>query len=119
MQALPHSYTGPGMVRAVLVVLALLMASGRAMAQQPFVIGEWAGNCAGDFRVGHRLEPDGTLLSCAVNKSIAAKLGMLTYRAESPGYFSLDFQDGGPVIVWRISSQTIRPWRSADGSIKD
>ncbi len=107
------------MVRVVLIVLALLMASGRAMAHQPFVIGEWAGNCAGDFRIGYRLEPDGTLLSYTVNKGIAAKLGTPTYRAESPGYFSLDFQDGGPVIVWRISDQTIRPWRSADGSIKD
>ncbi len=107
------------MWKIVAIAVGMLLTSGPARAQQPFILGEWAGDCAGDYRIGYRLEPDGTLLTYTVNKGVAAKLGTPVYRDVEPGYFSLDFKDGGAVIIWKISGQTIRPWRTADGSIKD
>jgi hypothetical protein len=107
------------MIKAILIVVALLLASGQAMAQQPVVVGEWAGDCAGGYRIGYRLEPDGTLTAYTVNNGVAALMGKPVYRAEGSGYFTLNFNDGGPLIVWKVSGDTIRPWRTADGSIKD
>ena len=102
----------------LLFLLSLVSVTATAQPSQPFVVGEWAGDCKGDYRIGYRTGPGGKLIAYTVNKGIRADFGSPTVRAESSEFFTLDFNDGGAPIVWKIDGQTIRPWRQGpDDSI--
>lgn len=107
------------MLRAIFVIAFLLVASGAgAQSRQPLVVGEWAGDCGGDFKIGYRLNPSGKLIAYTVNKGVAADFGSPTLTEELAEFFTLDFNDGGGPTVWKIVGATIRPWQQGpNGSV--
>ena len=107
------------MLKAFFVIALLLVASDAgSQSRQLFVVGEWAGDCAADFRIGYRLNPSGKLIAYTVNKGVEADFGSPTVTEESAEFFTLDFNDGGGPTFRKIAGTTIRPWRQGpDGSV--
>ncbi len=104
------------MLKACLLALAILAAVAAAVAgEPPFIIGEWAGDCSSDYRIGYRIGPDGELVGYTANKGVRADFGKPTVRSEDAEFFTLDFNDGGPPIVWKKAGQTMRPWSQGEG----
>lgn len=104
------------MMRTLLVFFLLATASAAvAQTSPPFIVGEWAGNCDADFRIGYRLEPNGQIMAYTVNKEVKADLAAPRILSENADFFTLDFSDGASPVVWRKVGQTIQPWSQGPG----
>lgn len=97
------------MTRLLILVLSLVAFETGAQSL-PFVVGEWAGNCSADFRIGYRREAGGQLVAYTVDKGVAADLGLPKILSENADFFTLDFNDGAPPVVWRKMGQAMQPW---------
>ena len=101
-----------------LAILILVGMPALAQTPTPFLVGEWAGDCRGSFRIGYRVGPDGRLIAYTVSNGISSDFGKPRILSEDAEFFMLDFEDGGAPILWRKAGQTIRPWSQGEnGSI--
>jgi hypothetical protein len=102
---------------AVLALATLAFATPPAVAAdaQPFVVGEWAGDCGGDFRIGYQRGADGGLVAYTVTKGVATAFGRPVLHDLDASSFTLDFNDGVPPILWKRVDDTIRPWSQGQG----
>jgi len=106
------------MKKACLALFVLIGIPALAQTATPFLIGEWAGDCRGDYRIGYRITPDGRLIGYTVSKGISVDFGTPKILSEDTEFFTLDFGDGGAPIVWKKAGQTIQPWSQGEnGSV--
>lgn len=111
-------------MKLALLVLAILIGIAPASAQPapPFVLGEWASNCDGGPRIGYAFAPDRSLAAYTVTGQGRSYFAAPKLLAEDAEFFTIDYADGAPPIVWKKARQTIQPWRQGEGDgaiIKD
>ncbi|MBI1778515.1 MAG: hypothetical protein HYR63_24515 [Proteobacteria bacterium] len=109
-------------VAAFLAFCLVVGASAATESKRPLVVGEWAGNCSADFRIGYKIGPDGELIAYTVDKGAVTEFGRPKFHSEGPEFFALDFNDGAPPIIWKKEGESIRPWKQGEGEdapIKD
>ena len=111
-------------MRALSMLLAVLLVGGCSgvAARQPFVVGDWAGDCKSDFHLGYAQEANGELVAYTVNKGVTAPYARPKVLSEDAQYFTLDFGDGAPPIVWKKEGESMQPWsqgQGANASIKE